>query len=107
MVIPSRTPEGDPNRCPVCGHDCRLEPSWPSRDGPCPRCGHLLWFGQEAGVLAPETRTAVLEIIKERFGMLPPEMESAVAELTGRADVERMLQRALTARSLAELFADS
>ncbi len=39
--------------------------------------------------------------------MLPPEMESAVAELTGRADVERMLQRALTARSLAELFADS
>src|SRR4051812_10006417 len=44
MVISSRTPEGDPNRCPICGYRCRVEPSCLSPDAPCPRCGHLLWF---------------------------------------------------------------
>jgi FHA domain len=44
MNISSRTPEGDPNRCPVCGNDLRLEPSRSSGDAPCPSCGSLLWF---------------------------------------------------------------
>src|SRR6516225_4550844 len=44
MTISSRTPEGMPNRCPVCGAAVRLEPSNPPGDGPCPQCGHLLWF---------------------------------------------------------------
>jgi hypothetical protein len=42
--VSSRTPEGDPNRCAVCGHRCRVEPSCLSPDAPCPSCGHLLWF---------------------------------------------------------------
>jgi hypothetical protein len=41
----SRTPEGEPNQCPICGHEVRLEPSRPPGDAPCPYCGHLLWFG--------------------------------------------------------------
>ena len=44
MVISSRTPEGMPNHCPVCGADLKIEPSHPPGDAPCPRCGHLLWF---------------------------------------------------------------
>ncbi len=44
MSVSSRTPEGDSNRCPVCGRDVRLEPSWPPGDAPCPACGSLLWF---------------------------------------------------------------
>jgi anti-anti-sigma factor len=44
MVISSRTPEGQPNRCPVCGDFLKMEPSNPAGDAPCPRCGHLLWF---------------------------------------------------------------
>ncbi len=40
----SRTPEGQPNRCPMCGRAVRLEPSSPPGDAPCPSCGHLLWF---------------------------------------------------------------
>lgn len=40
----SRTPEGTPSRCPVCGNEVCIEPSTPSRDAPCPCCGHLLWF---------------------------------------------------------------
>jgi anti-anti-sigma factor len=44
MTISSRTPEGTPNRCPVCGSDLKIEPSIPPGDAPCPSCGHLLWF---------------------------------------------------------------
>ena len=47
VVISSRTPEGWPNHCPVCGSDLKIEPSDPARDAPCPRCGHLLWFAWE------------------------------------------------------------
>jgi anti-anti-sigma factor len=47
MVISSRTPEGEPNRCPVCGNTLRIEPSDPAGDAPCPHCGHLLWFTRE------------------------------------------------------------
>ena len=41
----SRTPEGEPNRCPVCGKPLQIEPSRPPGDAPCPHCGGLLIFG--------------------------------------------------------------
>ncbi len=43
MMISSRTPEGLPNHCPICGKDLLLEPSQ-TGDGTCPHCGHLLWW---------------------------------------------------------------
>jgi len=46
MTISSRTPEGAPNRCPVCGNSIRIEPSIPPGDAPCPNCGSLLWFAK-------------------------------------------------------------
>jgi DNA-directed RNA polymerase subunit RPC12/RpoP len=46
MTISSRTPEGDPNQCPICGHRVWIEPSIGTRDAPCPSCGHLLWFAE-------------------------------------------------------------
>ena len=109
MVISSRTPEGDPNRCPVCGHRCRVEPSLPSRDGPCPRCGHLLWFGDPADSGSPSARSEILQAIRlcieARFGPPPPELESAVAALTERVDLKQVLERVAMAPSLAELLA--
>lgn len=44
MESSSRTPEGQPNHCPLCGKDLRIDPSRPPGDAPCPHCGHLLWF---------------------------------------------------------------
>lgn len=44
MTISSRTPEGSPNRCPVCQANIVIEPSRPLGDAPCPKCGALLWF---------------------------------------------------------------
>lgn len=47
MTVSSRTPEGEPNRCVVCGHRTAIDPSRPPGDAPCPACGSLLWFGTE------------------------------------------------------------
>ena len=44
MTPSSRTPEGEPNLCPICESKVRIEPSRPPGDVPCPNCGHLLWF---------------------------------------------------------------
>jgi acyl carrier protein len=43
-TISSRTPEGSPNLCPVCGAIVRIEPTLQTGDAPCPHCGTLLWF---------------------------------------------------------------
>ncbi len=64
MKPSSRTPEGQPNHCPVCGKDLKIEPSRPPGDAPCPHCGHLLWF--QAG------RTA--EEIQQRINREPKEL---------------------------------
>lgn len=44
VTISSRTPEGLPHRCPVCGQAARLDPSYPVDDSCCPHCGHLLFW---------------------------------------------------------------
>lgn len=44
MSPASRTPEGESNRCPVCGNVVSMEPSIPPGDAPCPHCGQLLWW---------------------------------------------------------------
>src|SRR5215204_4953528 len=47
-IISSRTPEGEPDQCPLCGARVHVEPSQPTGDAPCPHCGHLLWFSRSA-----------------------------------------------------------
>lgn len=46
----SRTPEGHFNRCPVCQNEICIVPSHPLGDAPCPCCGQLLWFPENAGM---------------------------------------------------------
>lgn len=59
MIIATRTPEGEPNRCPVCGTRLVIEPSRPPGDAPCPSCGNLVWFA-----LLPQSQA-----IGERVGV--------------------------------------
>src|SRR5882724_6704622 len=40
----TRTPEGEPNRCPLCGAAFILEHSRPHGDACCPSCGTLVWL---------------------------------------------------------------
>jgi acyl carrier protein len=47
MTISSRTPEGLPHNCPICGKISALEPCYPGGDSVCPNCGHLFWLFQD------------------------------------------------------------
>jgi PTS system nitrogen regulatory IIA component len=77
MEPASRTPEGKPNRYPLCGHEVRIEPSIPPGDAPCPNCGHLLWFDAQAWTesLMPHVPTVVLLDLQVR------NKEAAIAAL--------------------------
>lgn len=104
-VVSSRTPEGDPGRCPVCGHDCRLDPSWPARDGPCPSCGHLLWFDIPDGVVSTDFRELLLRLGTHRFGPPPAGAQQALAGIESRADLEALVGRLASASSWQEALA--
>ncbi len=103
MVISSRTPEGTPNHCPVCGNDLRLEPSRPTLDAPCPHCGHLLWFAAEKLSAMEKDREAVLEVVTARFGPLPPAIRTAIEAIGDPERLKGILERALGCQSLDEL----
>lgn len=45
-TISSRTPEGEPFHCRVCGNDVTIEPSVLAYDAPCPVCGTFLWLSR-------------------------------------------------------------
>jgi anti-anti-sigma factor len=68
LVISSRTPEGLPNRCPLCGAVNAIEPSNPPGDAPCPNCGHLLWFFRQ-----DEGDIKVLRLNCRTLGPIPRE----------------------------------
>lgn len=71
----SRTPEGVPNRCPVCGAEVCIEPSVPPGDAPCPCCGHLLWFDPR-GAPRPSALAHPADqgraVVPEGAGPVPP-----------------------------------
>lgn len=49
MHISSRTPEGEPGACPVCGPIVVVDVSEPLRDAVCSACGTLLFIVQASG----------------------------------------------------------
>jgi acyl carrier protein len=49
MTVSSRTPEGTPGHCVLCGEDFLLEFSDPGHDATCPNCGYLII--ESAGLL--------------------------------------------------------
>ncbi len=83
MVISSRTPEGRPSRCPVCGSVIAVEPSDPAGDAPCPRCGHLLWFTCE------DLGNAV--VIRPMESRLDPESISRLIDTAEKGTVTRLV----------------
>ena len=75
-VISSRTPEGQPTRCPLCSRELVIEPSALFGDATCPHCGHLLWFVRLADDVriyehdkANEFRERLKRLIAEQLGV--------------------------------------
>jgi hypothetical protein len=93
VVISSRTPEGTPGRCPVCHHEIKIDPSKPTLDGPCPHCGHLLWFVE--GRLTSRRHKLidnVLQIATARFGPPSCEMRAVIESVLEVERLEHMLK---------------
>ena len=101
MTISSRTPEGVPHRCSVCGKVAALEPSYPGGDSVCPNCGQLLWWFRDR--LGPhvelQTRLLddsldvvelVMELEEQWHVTIPPE---AVEQIRTIEDAIRLIQR--------------
>jgi hypothetical protein len=94
MNIASRTPEGEPNRCPICGRAVRLEHSRIFGDACCPHCGTLLWYFrlQAEAVLfddasASEARERVIAFLAQHLGVAraqiaanPPRLSDLAAD---------------------------
>lgn len=62
MSISSRTPEGLPSHCPLCGCQTNLEFSDSIGDAPCPSCGHLLWRSSQLFAQVQLSLAAMLAI---------------------------------------------
>lgn len=96
-TISSRTPEGRPNRCPVCGCELCIEPSQPAGDAPCPQCGVLLWFFDSTdGVHCYEA--SLIESIRKRLASFVGEMLGVDPLLA--ADSQTFLEESLVAESV-------
>ena len=105
VTISSRTPEGDPNVCPICGNDLRLEPSIDTRDGPCPSCGHLLWFPEQQETGTQHGRplsgeVAVMRAGKARFGPIPVELLPRLNDIVDRLICQDVWPTATVLRDL-------
>jgi len=108
MTISSRTPEGTPHRCSICGKVVHTEPSPLLGDSCCPNCGQLLgWFqnqlaqsdSPDADPITPSTPFAtqsldVVELvmaIEEEFGLVLSDAEAAQFETV--ADAIRWIEQ--------------
>jgi acyl carrier protein len=114
MSVSTRTPEGSPHRCPICGKSVTIEPSDPTGDAPCPNCGYLLrWIrrklAEKLGV-DPESVTSsksfvndlggdsldaaelVIEI-EDEFGVTIP--DEKIEQINTVADAIRFIQEQL------------
>jgi acyl carrier protein len=80
-MIASRTPEGFPSRCHVCGAVTQIEFSDPGDDAPCPSCGHLLL--RSAAIFEH-----VKQVIASALGIKPEyiEIDTRLSEIFGTAD---------------------
>ena len=93
MAISTRTPEGEPNRCPLCGHTVRLEVSRPPGDAPCQSCGILLWFPVEPltpVLTAWEYGTHLIQQREVAAGLAI--LQSVIARRPGDAEPRRRLR---------------
>lgn len=89
-MVSSRTPEGSPNRCPVCGTHVRVEPSRPFGDAPCPVCGTLLWFiatGPQQRFFDPGD-AGLAGLVAERLGVTPEQIRSGRWDELGVGSLE-------------------
>lgn len=103
-MISSRTPEGPPNRCTICGHQFKLAPSIDTRDAPCPVCGSLAWFAQPPPATDEAWANAVLNIGAERLGRPSLAVSDAIYAIHDTERLEALTIRVMEVGRWEELF---
>jgi acyl carrier protein len=101
MTVSSRTPEGLPHRCPICGKEAALEPSFPGGDSTCPSCGHLLWWFRDRFGEGVSWHTSFLDDV----GADSLDMVELVMELEEEFDVTIPDHEAEQVRTVADAIA--
>ncbi|HWE95683.1 MAG TPA: hypothetical protein VG269_17085 [Tepidisphaeraceae bacterium] len=99
----SRTPEGSPGHCPICGTAVRIESSQIAGDASCPSCGALLWFVKTTtGVHLYDARE--VKSVFERIIAAPADGDMDVSRLmTGKIDSVEVVQLVMAAEDSAGL----
>jgi len=101
MTISSRTPEGHPMCCPVCGEDTDLERS-DQGDACCPACGSLLWWFRDRIDERVSLQHSLKDVDSIEFVELVMELEAehgvnlseaATEEIETIEDLIRLLRR--------------
>src|SRR5262245_51683703 len=90
MEISSRTTEGLPNRCPVCGKQVWIVPSVPPGDATCPHCGSAIWFS-DATAAVPD----VLRQLQKRGAIVQTDDEGQIysIRLVGRSYTDAAVEQ--------------
>jgi acyl carrier protein len=106
LTISSRTPEGDPHRCAICGGLVATGSSHPLGNSLCPPCGKLLslirdgWGGQ----LGVDPRHIRLDTRLTEMGMDSLDMVSLVMEVEELFDLDISDEEAGKLLTLADLI---
>src|SRR5690349_11316729 len=79
MSISSRTPEGTPGRCPLCGADLAVEYAAPAGDAVCPQCGCLVWETEQRWLAL---RNRISELLGVSPELVAPDMR--VSDVLGK-----------------------
>lgn len=72
MTIASRTPEGFPSQCPLCGQPAEIDFSDPADDAPCPHCGYLIWLSAQVIEFLCRHKAALLNVPLESVSLNTP-----------------------------------
>jgi acyl carrier protein len=85
MTISTRTPEGLPFGCPICGRSAMIEPSMGTGDAVCPSCGHLIWWfrNQIASRTRMEPKIVAIELRFDESGLDSLDIVELIMELEG------------------------
>lgn len=107
MTVSSRTPEGLPHACPICGRVAALEPSCLADDAVCPSCGSLLWLLRDrVQRVHPDGLPAFLYLTTplDELGLDSLEVVELVMELDEAFDLTIPDEQAERARTIGDLL---
>ena len=106
MNISSRTPEGEPVVCPLCGEVCSLEISDPAGDAVCPSCGQLVWWFrdrlQQQGVATGDE--PLEQWVNDELPVDSVTFVEMVMELEEQFDINMPLEAAERINSVADVI---